>query len=99
MRRGLGLANKVQCWGSINYNEPQTQKYPIDENNNKYSSLLYFTEYDCYNRTSRDLEFTDYFEKDRGGSVVQSGSLTSSSPSRIRPGSVAEALMEFACKQ
>ena len=91
--------NKVQCWVSTNYNEPQTDIFAIDYKNDKYSSDISFIEYDCYKRTSRDLEFTSYSEKDRGGSVVRNVTLSSSSPSRIRPGSVAEALLNFACKQ
>ena len=88
----IRTGNQVQCWVKRNYNELQTEKYPIDNKNDKYSSVLLFTEFDCYNRTSRVLEYTEYSEKDSGGSGVQSGSFTSRTSSRIRPGSVGEDL-------
>ena len=95
----IRTGNKVQCWVSSNYNEPQKEIFAIDYEKDKYSSNLYFTEYDCYNRTSRVLELTEYSEKDRRGSVVRNHSFTLSTPSRIRPESVDEALLVFVCKQ
>lgn len=95
----IRTGSKVQCWMRTNYNDPQTEKYPIVDTNNKYSSDLSYSEYDCYNRTLRGLEFNSYSEKDGGGSVVKSHSFTSSTHLiRIPPGTVAEAVMKFVCK-
>ena len=98
------IGNKVQCWVNTNYDEPQTEKYPIDDNNNKYSSSLFFYEFDCYNRTYDIVEIIEYSEKERGGTVIKNLSYPSSktpskTPSRIPPGTVAESLMKFACQQ
>ena len=97
----IRAGNKVQCWVSTNYNEPQTDILAVDFKNDKYLSDLFFIEYDCYNRTRIALEFTEYSQKDRRGSVVKtlSSIASSSDPSRIRPESVDEALLNFACKQ
>lgn len=92
------VGNKVQCWETHNYNEPQFEQNPLNHYNNKYSSAVHFVEYDCFSKTFMSLQIVEYSDKDRNGSVIYSKEFPPTTSSRVIPGTVSEMLMMFACK-